>query len=386
MPRDVYVSVMRATPLPEGALLPRSRWRELGVSSSRLAGPQFVRPLPGLLTPRESPAWFDEVAAALQRTLIPGAVLSHTTAAVLYGVPVPVDADDGVGLLLRLRDPRSGRHRVSLFAPRNDPQAPPLIDLDILEPGHPALTLKLPHLHCRAPSGSQPRAGRNVTVHRMAPGATRRWQGLLLSSPAELLLELALTLEHDDVVIAIDHFLGPTSALGRTTRDAIGRALEPYRGRPGFRLASRALTDAREDVESPGETRTRLLVIRAGFPEPTPNLRVPDPDLGITRRIDNAYAPHLIGVEYDGDVHRSRSAWREEHARRDSLESAGWTLRRLTAADIRDPARFLSSLRRTFLAAGIPAPPERAWRGATGRALRRPVTRTGPRSRAPVVR
>ncbi|MGO1228242.1 hypothetical protein ACT3SQ_10370 [Brachybacterium sp. AOP42-C2-15] len=377
---------MRAIPLPAGALLSRSRWRDMGVSSKRLAGTQFVRPLPGLLTPRAFPAWFDDIVSALQRTVIPGAVLSHTTAAVLYGVPVPLDVDDGVGLLLHLRDPRSGRRRLSLFAPRHDPKAPPLTEPDRLGPGHPALTLTLPHLHCRVPPGSQPKAGRHVTVHRMAPGATRRWRGLILSSPPELLLELALLLEHDEVVIAIDHFLGPNSSLPGTTCEAVGRALEPYRGRPGYRRVMRALADAREGVESPGETRTRLLVTRAGFPEPTPNLRVQDPDKGTLRRIDNAYASHLIGIEYDGDIHRSKGAWREEHARRDSLESAGWTLRRLTAADIREPGRFLSALRRTFLAAGAPAPPESAWQGDAGAALRRPITPPPRRSPSSDVR
>ncbi|HEX7350479.1 hypothetical protein [Brachybacterium sp.] len=377
---------MRATPLPGGALLPRSRWREMGVSTTRLAGPQFLRPLPGLLTPRDHPAWFDDVASALQTTLIPGAVLSHTTAAVLYGVPVPVDADNGIGLLVRLRDPRSGRRRLSLFARRDSPEAPPLTDLDALAPGHSALELRLPRMHCRVPPDRSRSAGRNVTVHQMAPGATRRWHGLLLSSPAELLRELATTLEHDEVVIAIDHFLGPNSAFGAATRDSVRRALTPYRRRPGYRRVFRALADAREGVESPGETRTRLLVTRAGFPEPIPNLRVPDPHSGITRRIDNAYASLLIGVEYDGDMHRRRGAWREEHARRDSLESAGWTLRRLTAADIRAPGRFLSALRRTFLAGGHAAPPESAWRGAAGRALRRPIPRPAspqPSSRRP---
>ncbi|WP_345075518.1 hypothetical protein [Brachybacterium paraconglomeratum] len=375
---------MRATPIPNGVLLPRRRWREMGVSSARLAGDEFARPLPGMLTPRAAPAWFTDVASAVQTVLIPGAVLSHTTAAALYGIPVPIDADNGVGLLVRRRDPRSGRRRLSLFAPQNDPDAPPLADLSLDRPGgkHPALTLLLPHLHCRVPPDSRATAGRNVTVHRMEPGMTRCHDGLTLSAPAELLVELALTLEHDEVVIAIDHVLGPNSALGPTSHESVGQALEKYRGRPGYRSVSRALADAREGVESPGETRTRLLVTRAGFPEPIPNLRVRDPDKGVNRRIDNAYAALQIGIEYDGDIHRSKSAWREEHARRDSLESLGWTLRRLTAADIREPARFLSALRRTFLAADAPAPPESAWRGPAGQALRRPQARPRARPRA----
>lgn len=372
---------MRATPAPDHALLPRRRWRALGVSSDRLASKEFIAPLPGLLTPRDAPAFFTDIAAVLQRDLVPGAVLSHTTAAVLYGIPVPVDADKGVGLLVRLRDSRDDRRRLSLFTRRNDPDAPPRTELDLYARAHPLLTVTIPHLHCRIPRGARARAGKNVTVHRMEPGRTRRRNGLSLSAPVDLLLELALTLEHDEVVIALDHLLGPTSALGRTDRAAVRSALEPYRGRPGFAAASRALDDAREGVESPGETRTRLLLVRAGFPEPTPNLRVRDPDRNIARRIDNAFGDLRIGVEYDGDIHRDKDAWREEHARRDSLESLGWTLRRLTAADIRSPARSLSALRRSFRAAGAVVPRESVWHGAAGRALGRPRSRRRPRPR-----
>ena len=82
----------------------------------RLCGPQFETLLPGHLTPRAAPASFEEMLRVLQTELVPGAVLSHTTAAVLYGVPVPASADDGVGLPL-VGDVH-GRHRLSLFCPR----------------------------------------------------------------------------------------------------------------------------------------------------------------------------------------------------------------------------------------------------------------------------
>src|SRR5699024_12844120 len=58
-----------------------------------------------------------------------------------------------------------------------------------------------------------------------------------------------------------------------------------------------------------------------------------------------------------------------------------WTFRRLTAADIRAPGRFLDALRRTFLRLGADAPAPDAWRGAAGAELSRPRPRPAPRPR-----
>lgn len=371
---------MRATSIPGRVLLSRRRWREMGVSSGRLSGSEFIELLPGLLTPRADPVMFEDMARALQTQVIPGAVLSHTTAAVLYGVPVPAWVDDGIGLLRRHTDSRRGIPHLSLFAPVDSADADAAASAG--STAHATDVLRIPHLHCRIPQGSSRlSAGPTVTVHRMLPGATRSWRGLMISSPAEMLLELALTLDHDDVVIVLDHLLGPNSIFAGLTRTALRRRFDDLAGRRGHRALRTALEDARSAVESPGETRTRLLLVRAGFPEPTPNLTVRDPDTGGSRRIDNAYERWLIGVEYDGDVHRSKGAWRAEHARRDSLESLGWTLRRLTARDIRRPARFLTALRRSVLAAGGEAPPQSNWSGSSERTLGRPQRRPRPRRR-----
>lgn len=368
---------MRATPLPDHALLTREQWLELGVGARRLAGEHLVRLFPGLHTSRAAPADLETMCRILQTVIVPGAVLSHTTAAVLYGLPVPYDADDGIGTLLRLRDPDTGRRRLTLQVLRDDPDREPLTARQKANPSPADIALQVPHLHCRVPPGVRARAGKHVTVHRMQPGNTRRLHGLLLSSPGELLLELAQILEHDEVVIVLDHVLGPQDPFGVRSRARLRELLLPYTGRRGFRALQQALADAREDVESPGETRTRLLLRRAGFPEPTPNLPVFDPDAKITRRIDNAYEDLKIAVEYDGDGHRSRGAWRADRARQDSLESIGWTFRRLTMNDIREPARLLTAVRRSFLAVGAAAPPVSRWSGSAAMELSRPRPRPG---------
>lgn len=350
----------------------------MGISSRRLSSTEFVPLLPGLLTPRAEPATLEDMARALQTLVLPGAVLSHTTAAVFHGVPVPWWADGGIGLLMRRPDPLTGTRRLSLFAPAPGGSGAPSRGPGGRAPRSPVL--RVPHLHCRM-QGPRLSAGQNVTIHRMVPGATVSWRGLVLSSLWETLLELALTLDHDEVVIAIDHLVGPAGCRPGVDLARVRTEVAAFAGRRGHRALLAAVDDAREGVESPGETRTRLLLIRAGFPEPTCNLPVWDPDTGQLRRIDAAYDRWRIGVEYDGDVHRGKGAWRGEHARRDSLESIGWTLRRLTADDIREPARFLTALRRTFIAAGASAPPLSTWTGSTAQALGRPRNRPRPAAR-----
>src|SRR5690606_13013093 len=102
------------------------------------------------------------------------------------------------------------------------------------------------------------------------------------------------------------------------------------------------------------------------------NHEVDDPDSGGPRYIDLAYPTWRIGVEYQGDNHRrDKRRWREDQARRDSLASVGWDLRYLTASDIEAPRRFLTALRRSFVRAGAPAPPESNWAGSAGARLGR---------------
>ncbi|MDO5661825.1 MAG: hypothetical protein Q4G40_03950 [Brachybacterium sp.] len=219
-----------------------------------------------------------------------------------------------------------------------------------------------------------------MTVHRKQPGRTIEWGGLTLSHPIDVLVDLGLTLDHDDLVIVLDHLLGPAPVHRTMSRAEIAESLEGHRGRYGVVAVRKALVDARARVESPGETRTRLLLHRAGFPESVPNLRVADPDDPSRHyRIDGAFEQWRIGWEYQGDIHRrDKQRWRQDLRRRDALASIGWDLRFLTAQDIEAPGEFLSALRRSFLRAGAPAPEPTAWVGGDAGGLGRS---NGPRHR-----
>lgn len=332
----------------------------------------------------------------------PLAVISHTTAAALLGIPVPWWVDGRVGLLAGATYvDAAGQTLIPSTLPSSTGSTPggstPRAGEDLPGAGHSGVLSRRtpvapqsgiwprqsidryerlvapPTLHCRVPGSSTGSAGPHVIVHRKGPAATVTWRGLVLSHPHVVLLELATLLDHDEIVAAVDRLIGRNPPLPGITLSTISHAVTSFRGLPGAPALRRALGDARPGTDSPGESRARLLLMRAGFPEPTPNLQVLDPDTGRPRYIDLAYPDQRIGVEYDGLHHQVNAGqWREDHARRDSLASIGWTLRFLNANDIASPTRFLSALRRSFLHVGAAAPPESNWAGAAGHALARP--------------
>ncbi|MDN5822467.1 MAG: endonuclease domain-containing protein [Brachybacterium sp.] len=375
---------MRATPLPPGALITSAEWRARGVSSKRLAGPDLTRIFRGLSTPTAAPATVNTMCRVLQQSVVPGAVISHTTAAALMGIAIPWWIDNEIGKLSSAAylsgtvltipsalpaAPRSSGHEVEHMPAHWTERVESGLPLHRNGPSHgpPRASERLelpPRLHCRVEPGRQHTGGPHVVVHRTSARPSFTYGGLELSHPYVTLLELAGILEHDDLVIAIDSLIARQSRIAGAALDGIAAAAESYSGLWGAVALRRALVDARARTDSPGETRTRLLLVRAGFPEPSINLPVPDPHSGQTRYLDMAYPELKIAVEYDGDYHRrSKKQWREDQARKDSLASAGWNIRTLTGQDIKSPARLLSALRRTFHRLGASAPAESNWSG-----------------------
>lgn len=374
---------MRAAPIPGGVILHRREWLASGVSDRRLSGHEFLRVLPGHYTSASDPPSLNDICATLQRDVLPGAVVSHTTAALLLGIPLPHWLEGGIGFLSDTATPIAGGYRVPSVGPdassRPDRRAPRSagVRADGRSSGsHPIR--RLPLVHCRIPPGAGRRARVLIHAHRLPPGRTVPVAGVTVSHPAEVLLELAALLPHDDLTAAVDAVIGPHRTGPQITKDELCTSIDSATRRRGRPALLAALKDSREGVESPGETFTRLLLVRAGFPEPTPNLPVWDPVARSMRRIDNGYEGPKIGVEYDGGWRRTTTRqWRLDEARSDNLASIGWILRRLTMDDLYAPADFLDRLHAAFLAHGITPPPRSRWHGERGSDLGRRV-RSGP--------
>jgi len=151
-----------------------------------------------------------------------------------------------------------------------------------------------------------------------------------------MFIELATLLEEDDLVAVGDalilepYELDPHDIRPWTTLPELEAACRVRT--PGNRAARRALAHVRQGSESRPETLLRLLLVRAGFPEPALGVEVFDERGRWIGRFDMVYAEARVIVEYDGDQHRRLTAQYEKDMRRiDAAIAAGWTVVRVRA-------------------------------------------------------
>ncbi|NMN00182.1 hypothetical protein G1C96_0759 [Bifidobacterium sp. DSM 109958] len=105
--------------------------------------------------------------------------------------------------------------------------------------------------------------------------------------------------------------------------DAAGR----FVGRPN---AVRALRLVRERVDSPAETRLRLLATRFGLPCPEPDVIIAVEPTKI--RIDMGWPRYRIGLDYQGAHHRAQ--YEDDLYRANAILTHRWTVFQVTAGMI----------------------------------------------------
>ncbi|RKR74353.1 hypothetical protein [Frondihabitans australicus] len=185
---------------------------------------------------------------------------------------------------------------------------------------------------------------RGVAGHRSVSPASIEVDGLRVSESADVFVECAGILSLDQLVALGDAVAGPESGGGR---DLLVAAVARHAGgRHAVRLRE-ALALVRENVESAKETELRLLIIRDGLPEPSCNRPVYDSRGVKIGRPDLGYPSVRLGIEYEGDHHRTdRDQWRRDIRRRERFAAAGWRTLRVTDDDLGPHSReFLGRLR-----------------------------------------
>lgn len=225
---------------------------------------------------------------------------------------------------------------------------------------YPEMWKRGEELEVASPHAQSPPRTRQVAGRRLASGRARtmRVRGAPVVDPVAAVFSCASGLTEHQIVILLDALLARSSLYpgARTTpRPIITRAeiearLAAWGRFPGCAKVRTALQAAREDVESPKETATRLTITEAGLPEPEVQYEVRS-GMRFLARLDLAYPAWKIAIEYEGDGHRTDKAqWRRDIARQRDLEEHGWLVIRLTEADLEDPKPFLSRLRRAVRA------------------------------------
>jgi hypothetical protein len=179
-------------------------------------------------------------------------------------------------------------------------------------------------VHVSVPDGSPRSERQGIRAHRSrsAPEVRLR-MNVRVSAPCQALIEMAADgVNLVDLVVAADSLL----RAGATSVDELRTGAARWTGR-GARVARRAADLARKGVDSPMESRLRLLIVLAGLPEPEVNHVVRD-EVGTTLlRFDLAYPALNLLVEYDGRQHaENETQWRKDVRRRETLDRLGLRL------------------------------------------------------------
>lgn len=208
------------------------------------------------------------------------------------------------------------------------------------------------------------RRHREGISHHLAPAdaAVTTVAGLRVSTPLQVFLEMASSLNLVELVVLGDAMV----KRGLLTLDGLVAGCAAATGR-GAAEACRAASYVRERVDSPMETRLRMLLVLAGLPEPVVDFRVHRRDGSVMLRFDLCYPGLRIVVEYDGQQHRADlDQWEVDLRRDDWFDDGGWKVVRVISRGIyRRPDETLARVHRALRARGcrdLPAALSDAWR------------------------
>ena len=175
-----------------------------------------------------------------------------------------------------------------------------------------------------------PRAPRGLVTHRdtLRPGEVGLAAGLPVTTPVRTAFDLGRWLTRNDAVSRLD-------ALGRATGFDREDVLAVAQSHPAARYARRlntALVLHDSGAQSPQETWLRLLVIDGGYPCPRTQIPVDCGDGYPRYFLDMGWEEQMIGLEYDGEHHRSDPEQaRHDIVRHETLAELGWFVIRVVA-------------------------------------------------------
>lgn len=207
-----------------------------------------------------------------------------------------------------------------------------------------------PRPHVSVPSAQGRSVRQDIAVHASRRQPTT-FRGLRVTTATDTFLDPAAHLELVDLVILGDSLVRKR----RCTPDELVEAADGATGR-GVRRVRRAAGMVRAGVDSPMETRSRMLRVLSGLPELETDIRFVDPRTGqLRRRLDSGDRPSRTGVEYDGRHHVEREQqWEADIERREEFENEQWRILTLVSKDIFvTPGRTVERQRALFHQRGI---------------------------------
>ncbi|MBO0841573.1 MAG: DUF559 domain-containing protein [Nocardioides sp.] len=213
----------------------------------------------------------------------------------------------------------------------------------------------LPHEHVSVLAKGERRRRPDIACHHVSSGLVQVKQGVRVSSPAQTFVELAELLHLVDLVVVGDHLVRKEKCTLKRLSEVCAKATSP-----GAKAARAALGYVREGVDSPMETRLRMLIVLAGLPEPRVNPLVGDGETLEFRKYDLCWPEVKLIVEYDGRHHIEREEqWEKDLERREKIDDDGWRIIVVTSKDIyRTPGATVAKLHRLLSERGLPGVPQ----------------------------
>ncbi|MFF0343458.1 type IV toxin-antitoxin system AbiEi family antitoxin domain-containing protein [Kribbella sp. NPDC004875] len=208
------------------------------------------------------------------------------------------------------------------------------------------LDLRRVHVTKRHGAG---RSGTTVCQHGSSPpvDAVSDVDGVQATVGARAVIETVQATKYPIAVSVVDQAL----RLRIATAEQLTAALEPFAGRPGNRMARRAVEFGDDRAESVGESHLRVLLADLGLPPPLPQAEIRDRHGSFVARVDFLLEPYAVIVEFDGALKYgggSPDALIAEKAREDRLRDLGYQVVRVTWSDLADPGGLLHRIRRAI--------------------------------------
>ena len=190
-------------------------------------------------------------------------------------------------------------------------------------------------LHVSTPLGvrGMRRAG-VVTSERSVSSTVGIRDGLPLIDVAHCWVQLGRFLSVHDLVAAADFLV--TGHRGRDPLVSVAElqgVVDAARGVRGISALRAALTEVRVGAWSRPETLFRLVVVRAGVPEPELNHLLTLADGGRVRP-DFLWREFAVAAEYDSGFRSDPKQWRDDISRTERVIDSGISLLHVTSADL----------------------------------------------------
>lgn len=270
--------------------------REMGVSERRLRARDLDRSDWGVRAGASQKSLIER-CAMLQIRMPSNSFFSHSTAALIYGMPMPRFIE-------------------------NDPA-----------------------LHVSVPAPARAPHAIGIVGHRTsAPSATALRGGVRVASPERTWCDLGAILSVSNLVAAGDFIIYHRAPLA--SMEQLALALRTATNRRGRRKLEVALLRLDGRSESPQESRLRLILQNAGLRVARINHVVTDRFGEFVARTDFHLDDLNVVLEYQGDYHRTTvGQWRSDMTRRSKIEATGPRVMELNADDLRDPIELVARIR-----------------------------------------